>query len=79
MAKYYKKNKPVKVQPKKENLEQKPLIPWVKLNAILAIIFGIAAIVYAVGGNGAVAWTYVGLCVAFSVLLIMNYQRYHKK
>ena len=80
MAKYYKKNQVVKKHPKKQQVEEpKPLIPWVKVNAILALVFGIAAIVYAIGGNGTVAWTYVGLCVAFAVFMILNYQRYNKK
>lgn len=79
MAKYYKKNQAIKKHPKKQQeVEQKPLIPWVKINAILALVFGVAAIVYAIGGNGPLAWTYIGLCVVFVVFMILNYQRYNK-
>ncbi len=78
MPKYYKKKQLVKKHPKKQEPEQKPLIPWVKINAVLAVFFGIAAIVYAIGGNGAIAWTYIGLCVVFVVFMILNYQRYNK-
>ena len=80
MAKYYKKNQAIKKHPKKQQeVEPKPLIPWVKINASLALVFGVAAIIYAFGGNGPLAWTYGGLCVVFVVFMILNYQRYNKK